>query len=124
MVSKLLVERSSRRIHNIDRHAGIVSIEHKTSLILLHRQSARCLRHAFALPASAVPVRRSPESFAAQPCSAAVQCSAATRRCSSSPAHTLFLECVPVFPQCVAGLLPDGRQVVNRAADEASNYKS
>lgn len=25
VVSKLLVERSSRRIHNVDRHAGIVS---------------------------------------------------------------------------------------------------
>ncbi|GBF90613.1 proteasome subunit alpha type-3 [Raphidocelis subcapitata] len=48
VVSKLLVERSSRRIHNVDRHAGI----------------------------------------------------------------------------CVAGLLPDGRMVVNRAAEEASNYKS
>jgi len=27
------------------------------------------------------------------------------------------------FSQCVAGLLPDGRQIVNRALDEASSYK-
>lgn len=27
-------------------------------------------------------------------------------------------------PQAVAGLLPDGRQVVNRAQDEATSYKS
>jgi 20S proteasome alpha/beta subunit len=26
-------------------------------------------------------------------------------------------------PQAVAGLLPDGRQVVNRAQDEATQYK-
>lgn len=30
----------------------------------------------------------------------------------------------PSSSQCVAGLLPDGRQVVNRAAAEAANYKA
>jgi 20S proteasome alpha/beta subunit len=26
-------------------------------------------------------------------------------------------------PQAVSGLLPDGRQIVNRAREEAANYK-
>lgn len=50
------------------------------------------------------------------PCSQLWECTHVPNLCS----------CFGRFPrlQCVAGLLPDGRMVVNRASDEASNYKS
>ena len=90
VISRLLVENSNRRIFNVDRHAGMVSI---VLFVMVEAALAMSLM------------------------------------VSTGDTHTSLLSCNTCAPlildtQAVSGLLPDGRQIVNRAKAESSNYKT
>lgn len=102
MLSKLLVDNSQRRIHNVERSVGAVSSQPPGG------DDGRPPCHA--PPAHCHSVRRGGPC----PCMAAASSLGA---CS----HTV-LGAVS-WPQCVSGLLPDGRMLVNRAIDESAAYK-
>ena len=126
IISKLLVEGSNRRIYNVDRHAGVVSrrklvgkwldpthvINTMTDLSIISSQAFHA-RGWQGLDLGPLP----------SPCMRSGQVGAMHACTPWSYVDSCLTSTPRILQQATSGLAPDGRMIVSRAADEASNYK-